>query len=135
MSPIPASPSRPRGSFGTTTAACCPPLLRRHKPMPVAVATRPRLPTGCRLLARVNQPGVPDIASIPARERPVGDDFGVHDDLDKDVEQGDGLEILKFVSADLPQLGIPRFRIGELQQLFPHFVELIGLKHMRYPLA
>src|SRR5262245_10718052 len=62
---------------------------------------RRRLLAGLLLLARHDSPGVADVAAIPAREWPIGDDPGIRDHLDEDVEEGDRLEALALVIADL----------------------------------
>src|SRR6267142_2569661 len=90
---------------------------------------------GLVLFARRDSPGVADVAPIPARERPVRDDLRVHDDLDEHVEEGDGLEVFKLVVADLAQLSIPSLPIGDLQEVFPHLVDLVGLKDVSDTLA
>src|SRR6266446_10864908 len=94
-----------------------------------------RLLAGLLLFARHDAPGVADVAPIPAREGPVRDDLGVHDDLDEGVEQGDGLEAFELVVADLAQLGVSGLAIGDLQEVFPHLVDLIGLKDVSDALA
>ena len=59
------------------------------------------------------------------------DDLGVHDHLNEHIEERDDLELLELVVADLAQLGLALRRVGHLQQVFPHLVDLIGLKHVR----
>ena len=76
-----------------------------------------------------------DVAPVPARKWPVPDDLGIHDDLDEHVEQGNRLEVFELVVADLAQLGISGLGIGDLQEVLPHLVDLIGLKDMSYALS
>src|SRR5437867_7734362 len=89
---------------------------------------RQRLLAGPLLFTGRDSPRVADIASVPTRKRPVRDDLGIDDNLDEYVEQRDGFEIFELVGADLTQLSISGLRIGDLQEILPHLVDLIGLK-------
>ena len=53
------------------------------------------------LLTRLDQPGVTNVTSVPARKGPILDDLGVHDYFDVYVEERDDLEVLEFIVADL----------------------------------
>src|SRR5438093_4511587 len=108
---------------------------RTNPPTPSFIQEWQRLLAGLLLFTRRDSPRVADVAPIPAGKGPVRDDLGVHDDLDEDVEQGNRLEVFELVVADLAQLGIPGLRVGDLQELFPHLVDLIGLKDMSDALA
>ena len=63
---------------------------------------------GLFLLTRADEPSVANIATIPARERPIMNDLGIHHHFDAHIEEGYDLELLKLVVADLAQLGIHR---------------------------
>src|SRR5207244_12242839 len=88
---------------------------------------------GFVLLTRFNQPGVTNIAAVPAGERPVLDEVGVHHYFDEDIEQGNSLKLLKLIVADLAQLLVKSLGVSELQQVLPHGIEFVALKHVRQP--
>ena len=48
------------------------------------------------LLTRTNEPGVAEVPTVPAGERPVLDDLGVHYHLDEHIKEGDNLALLKL---------------------------------------
>ena len=56
---------------------------------------------GLFLLTRADEPSVANIATIPARERPIIHDLGIHHHFDAHIEEGYDLELLKLVVADL----------------------------------
>ena len=56
---------------------------------------------GLFLLTRADEPSVANIATIPARERPVMNDLRIHHYFDAHIEEGYDLELLKLVVADL----------------------------------
>src|SRR5262249_48596225 len=93
----------------------------------------------CHLLAgfilptRLNQPRVTNITAVPARERPILDDFGIDHYFDEDVEQRNSLKLLELVVADLAQLVVKSLGVSDLQQVLPHGVEFVALKHVRQP--
>src|SRR6266567_6162579 len=70
---------------------------------PRPLTTSPLLLTRLFLLTRLYQPGVANVATIPARERPILNDPGVHHHLDVHIEEGHDLEILELIVADLAQ--------------------------------
>ena len=60
-----------------------------------------RLLAGLLLLTRFNKPGVAQVLTVPAGERLVLDDLGVHDHLDEHIKEGDNLELLKLIGLML----------------------------------
>src|SRR6267142_710975 len=79
-------------------------------------AWRPRcLLTRLGLLTGLDQPGMAQIPPVPTGEGPVLDDLGVHDHLNGHPEERDGLKMLKFVVANLPQECIARLGVGGLE--------------------
>src|SRR5262249_34889829 len=79
------------------------------------------------LLARRNEERMPHVATVPAGERPVIDDLGVHHHLDVHVEERNDLKAFKLIVADLAQLLVIRLGVSDLQQVFPHLVDRIVL--------
>jgi len=53
------------------------------------------------VLTCADEKGVPHVAPIPAGERPVLDDLGIHHDFDGHVEERNDLKVVKLVVADL----------------------------------
>lgn len=53
------------------------------------------------LFTRIDKVGVADVATVPAGERPVLDDLGVHYHLDEHLKEGDNLELLKLIGLML----------------------------------
>src|SRR2546428_5285273 len=94
-------------------------LVRRSAESPAAPAYD-LLHTRLLLLARGDQPGVADVAAVPAGEGPVVDDLGVHDHLDAHIEEGHDLKILELIVADLAQLRVPGHWVSDLHELLPH---------------
>src|SRR5215475_6366025 len=106
-----------------------PPLLHSaYSPSPLVLFTRLILRT------RTDEKGVPHVPTVPAGERPVIDDLGIHHDLDIHIEERNDLKIFKLIVAKLAQLLVISLRVGDLQQVFPHLVNFIGLEPVRYTL-
>src|SRR5437763_1946470 len=88
---------------------------------------------GLFLLTRLNQPRVTNSTTFPAGEWPIRDDLGVRHNFDEDIEQGNGLKLLELVVADLAQLFVKSLEVSDLEQVLPHRVEFIALKHVWWP--
>src|SRR5215471_16256507 len=75
------------------------------------------------LLTRADEKGVPHVAPIPAGERPVLDDLGIHHDLNGHIKERNDLKVVKLVVANLAQLLVIRLGVRDLQQVCPHLVD------------
>ena len=53
------------------------------------------------LLTGTDEKGVADIATVPARERPICNDLGIYHRLDVYIEEKHDLEILELIVPDL----------------------------------
>src|SRR5215510_4248006 len=104
-------------------------------PSPRSAWWRSALLTRGRLRTRRNEKRMPHVATVPAGERPVLDDLGIHHDFDGHVEERNDLKVVKLVIADLAQLRVIRLGVRALQQVFPHLVDRIVLEPVGETLA
>src|SRR5215475_3310882 len=87
--------------------------------------------TGFVLLTRLDQPSMANVTPVPAGERPVRDELGIGHHFDEDIKKGNGLKLLELVVADLAQLLVKSLGVSDLQQVLPHGIEFVALKHVR----
>src|SRR5688500_10702861 len=68
-----------------------------------------------------------NITAVPSREGPIRYDLGIHQHFNEHIEEGDDLEVLNLVVADLAQLGVAFLWINDLEKLLPHGIDSVVL--------
>ena len=84
------------------------------------------LAAGVGLFAGGDQPGVADVAAVPAGEDPVVDDVRVEDYLDEHFVHRHILKFVELDIADFPQDFVALAQIGGVAQLVPQLEEFVG---------
>ena len=65
-----------------------------------------KLFTWLPLLTGTDEKRVADVTPVPPGEGPICHNFRIYNYLDVHIKEGDELELLEFIVADLAQLGV-----------------------------